>query len=56
MTERIGCSPAEACQMGGIGLTKLYELLKSNEISHRKVGRRTVVSVRSLRSFIEGSR
>lgn len=49
---RVAVSVMEAARLLGIGRTKVYELLKSGELRSRKVGRRTVVSVASIRAFI----
>ena len=44
--------PAAACVLG-IGKTKLYELITAHEIDVIKVGRATLVVVRSLERFVE---
>jgi hypothetical protein len=56
MNEQLGCSIADACRMSGIGRTKLYELMSDGEVAHRKIGKRTIVVVSSLRALIEGQR
>lgn len=42
-----------AAQMLGIGKTKLYELITAREIDVIKVGRATLIVVRSLERFVE---
>lgn len=37
-------SPDEFCRAYGIGITKLYELLKARELRARKCGRRTLIA------------
>jgi excisionase family DNA binding protein len=44
--------PRDASRMIGIGRTKLYELIKSGELDTVKVGRATLITVRSLRYLI----
>jgi len=43
----------EAARMLGIGKTKLYELISAREIDVIKVGRATLIVVRSLERFVE---
>ena len=42
-----------ASQMIGIGRTKLYELIKAGDLETVKIGRATLVTMRSLRRLIE---
>lgn len=46
----------EACRMTGIGRSKLYELIKAGEIETIKVGSSTLVTVVSLRAFLDKCR
>lgn len=46
-------SVEEAERLSDIGRTKLYELIQKGRIKSRKVGRRRLVLVRSLRDFLE---
>ena len=46
-------SIAEACAVARIGRTALYEAIRSGELRARKRGRRTLVTVKDLRRFIE---
>lgn len=43
----------DAARMLGIGKTKLYELIAAREIDVIKVGRATLIVVRSLERFVE---
>jgi len=43
----------DAARMLGIGKTKLYELIAAREIDIIKVGRATLIVVRSLERFVE---
>ena len=43
----------EASRMIGIGRTKLYELIKAGDLETVKIGRATLVTMRSLRRLIE---
>jgi excisionase family DNA binding protein len=51
--ERISCTVNQACAATGLGRTKLYELIKDQRILTKKVGRRTLILVASLRAAIE---
>ena len=51
--EPLAVSVEEAERLSGIGRTKLYELLGRGAIKSRKVGRRRLVIVWSLRAFLE---
>ena len=52
-TERLGCSPNEACVALGIGRTLLYGLIAERRIEVRKLGRRTIVSIPSLLRLLD---
>ena len=45
-------SPREASLLTGIGLTRLYELLKDGTIKSSKVGRKRLISFASLESLV----
>ena len=45
-----------ACKLGGIGLTKLYELMTSGELPSVKVGRRRLIMADDLRALLERNR
>lgn len=44
---------AEASRMIGIGRTKIYELIQAGDLETVKIGRATLVTMRSLRRLIE---
>lgn len=47
-------SVSEACKVSSIGRTTLYELINSGQLEARKIGKRTIITARSLRALIEG--
>jgi excisionase family DNA binding protein len=53
--ERLTVAPAEAAQMIGIGITRLYELIGSGQIESCKLGRRRLVKVASLRKLVDAA-
>ena len=53
MNVQLVYSIAEACAVARIGRTALYEAIRSGELRARKRGRRTLVTVKDLRRFIE---
>jgi excisionase family DNA binding protein len=46
--QRVSCSVSEACAVTGLGRTKLYELIGSGVLDTTLIGRRRLVSVKSL--------
>jgi excisionase family DNA binding protein len=54
--QRLTCTIAEACEVTGLGRTKLYELIGDGKVSTTTIGRRRLVLVQSLLSLIEGNR
>jgi excisionase family DNA binding protein len=52
--ERLTCTIAEACEATGLGRTKLYELIGEGHLGTTTIGRRRLVSVRSLRTLVKG--
>lgn len=48
----LAVSPAEAAQMLGLGRTKFYELLASNEITSVKIGSRRLIRVSVLEDWL----
>ena len=46
----------QACELIGIGRSKLYELIAAGEIETIKVGSATLIPVTSLASFVESRR
>jgi excisionase family DNA binding protein len=51
--QRLSCTIAEACDVTGLGRTKLYELIGDGHLATTTVGRRRLVLVRSLLSLLE---
>jgi len=51
--QRLSCTIAEACEVTGLGRTKLYELIGNGHLATTTVGRRRLVLVRSLLSLLE---
>jgi Helix-turn-helix domain len=52
-TPMLSVRVADASRMIGIGRTKLYELIKAGDLETVKIGRATLVTMRSLRRLIE---
>ncbi|HEX7823023.1 MAG TPA: hypothetical protein VF463_20680 [Sphingobium sp.] len=52
--EPICVSVKVACDMVGIGMTRMYELIGSGEVSTIKIGRRRLVHIQSLRDLVAG--
>ncbi|MBS0505148.1 MAG: helix-turn-helix domain-containing protein [Proteobacteria bacterium] len=50
--EPISVRIREACRLTGVGRSKLYELIASGEVETVKIGRITLVPMRSLRALI----
>ena len=53
--QRLTCTISEACEMTGLGRTKLYELIGDGRLATTTVGRRRLVVVRSLLSLLESN-
>lgn len=45
-------SVKEACRISSLGKTRVYELIRSNELAATKIGRRTLVNAESLKRLI----
>ena len=43
----------EACRISGIGQSKLYELIKAQDIAIIKVGTITLIPMESLKAYLE---
>jgi len=52
--ERIGVSIQDAAKMLGISKPLFYPLIKEEKVRTVKIGRRILVSVQSLRDFVDG--
>ena len=53
--EKLTCTINEACEMTGLGRTKLYELIGDGHLATTTIGRRRLVVVRSLLSLLESN-
>jgi excisionase family DNA binding protein len=53
--QKLTCTINEACEMTGLGRTKLYELIGDGHLATTTVGRRRLVVVRSLLSLLESN-
>lgn len=53
--QKLTCTINEACEMTGLGRTKLYELIGDGHLVTTTVGRRRLVVVRSLLSLLESN-
>jgi len=54
--ERISVSILEAAKMLGISKPHFYPLIKEGKVRTVKIGRRTLVSVQSLRELVDGKK
>jgi excisionase family DNA binding protein len=54
MTEKMAYSVAEACAVLGLGRTRLYEEIKAGRIPVKKIGKRTLIPVSGLVTFLKG--
>jgi excisionase family DNA binding protein len=50
--EPLAVTIQDACAMIGVKRTKLYALCEAGEIELRKIGRRSVITMASLKKFI----
>lgn len=50
--QRLTCTVAEACEVTGLGRTKIYELIGDGRIITTTVGRRRLVIVQSLLALV----
>jgi excisionase family DNA binding protein len=55
-SQRLTCTIAEACEVTGLGRTKLYELIGDRQVETTTIGRRRLVLVQSLLLLFEGNR
>ena len=53
--QKLTCTINEACEVTGLGRTKLYELIGDGHLATTTVGRRRLVVVRSLLSLLESN-
>lgn len=50
--QRLTCTIAEACEVTGLGRTKIYELIGNGRVTTTTVGRRRLVIVQSLLALV----
>jgi excisionase family DNA binding protein len=55
-SQRLSCTIDEACEATSLGRTKLYELIGAGHVATTTVGRRRLVMVRGLLSFLEANK
>lgn len=51
--QRLTCTIDDACEVTGLGRTKLYELIGTGRIVTTTIGRRRLVVVRSLLALLD---
>jgi len=54
--EPLAVSPSEAAEMIGVSIRTIQNYIRANQLPARKVGRRTIIEVRHLRTFLEADR
>jgi excisionase family DNA binding protein len=52
VNERLNVSLAEACQIIGIGRTRLYEIINDGALRTIRIGKRRLVPVAEIRDFV----
>lgn len=52
--EHVLVSIPEACKALSIKRSTLFRMLKSGELEHRKIGRRTLIPAAAIRAIAEG--
>ncbi len=52
-SQRLTCTVPEACEVSGLGRTKLYELIGKGRLDTRTIGRRRLVVVSSLTGLLK---
>jgi excisionase family DNA binding protein len=55
-SQRLSCTIDEACEATSLGRTKLYELIGAGHVATTTVGRRRLVMVSGLLSFLEANK
>jgi len=54
MGAQLAYSPAEAAKLGGISMSKLYEEVRKERLTIRKLGRRSLIAHEDLRAWLNG--
>ncbi|MEG8032660.1 helix-turn-helix domain-containing protein [Sphingomonas aurantiaca] len=52
---KITATVREACEMTGLGKTKLYELMNQGALQTTTIGRRRLVKIDSIRALVEAA-
>jgi excisionase family DNA binding protein len=52
--QREGLSVPQACEVAGLGRTKIYEAIAAGELKARKYGKRRIILREDLRAFLSG--
>ena len=50
--QRLTCTVAQACEVTGLGRTKIYELIGDGRVTTTTVGRRRLIIVQSLLALL----
>jgi excisionase family DNA binding protein len=53
MTDTIAVTIPKACSMTGLGRTSIYRLFDEGKLKKRKAGKRTLILVADLKTYIE---
>ena len=53
--QRLTCTIEDACEVTGLGRTKLYELIGAGRVASTTIGRRRLVVVRSLLALLDSN-
>ena len=54
MSAQLAYSPAEAAELGGISMSKLYEEVREERLTIRKLGRRSLITHEDLQAWLRG--
>jgi excisionase family DNA binding protein len=54
MGAQLAYSPAEAAELGGISMSKLYEEVRKERLTIRKLGRRSLITHEDLQAWLNG--
>jgi excisionase family DNA binding protein len=52
--QREGLSVPQACEVAGLGRTKIYEAIAAGDLKARKYGKRRIILRDDLRTFLSG--
>ena len=54
MGTQLAYSPAKAAEVGGISMSKLYEEVRKERLTIRKLGRRSLITHEDLQAWLNG--